>query len=1008
MRNPTNMRALQIDRDGQLAAPCGPQSERNPTPLPGEIRGDETTGYGEIYINGRWVRFGQDNLPLVERKNAAYTQTGSAYVPVDTSSGGFKITLDNLAVPRDHIIFFDPTHSWYKFPFTISSTHNIDGKSEDLRVNSEDGFLELFYVSSAIGYVILNGSPVTNESGFVGSVEITGSTTAQPRTEYVLTADTNCTLTLPNYAPDGAMVRFIDGVGAGLAKKLKLACSDAIIDGNLREYEIGNDYGSVTVLCRHIKGLPKWIIVSDNTYEYGYMDEERTASFQMSAQEDRTTPANTTGGAFTITLPADPRPGQKIYISDSRGTWHLNPLTVDFGVKSSYPYGSRVVLSERFGHIVAIFNAKTNRWDALSSNTYTDVHHWEDKTGTFTAAPYTGYRIQTSGSFTINLPDPANVTEGGIIRLINVSNTAQASTNLFLVKGPSGDVLEGDLLMGGSESWCFRIKKTGNTKKWYLAETNGSAIAVKTKTTSFEAYGGFSYRADFGGNAVITLDSDHTKQGERVVIYDYDGGWAGRQIRLVPQTGTLDGWGERTFSKGYVRLELERVTEGWVTVSETYQDYRNVSSTGNTPKLQNWLRGIHHYDRRTSNFTAVNGYLHNVRVGSAGVSVVLPSPSKAGDQICLVDEYGMSRRYPITVSSPLIGGAGRSYMRLAANGGMILFEGRYDEAGLRWFPVLTPDGDNKYTYPVDTGSPWPNSKVPINKAMTVSLPTNAVQGDEITIYEHQYRIFKNNVVNVRVQGTNEMMNQAGKTFRIPPEVAEVTFTFSEQYNTWTITSSSLRINTDNGKLDLVTNLTWIDTTTAHTAQANFGYSFTLQSMGAARRITLPASGIELNSVVAVTCREGTNTNGRWVGFSGGTIDGINAADYEYLRMPGEYVELVNRGNGVWITKNRTKTFSKINYSSSNNINIDFTEGENTVSRTINGTTNISVTTMPGTTQTFFFLLRQDGTGNRAINIPSSWKRSAGSEELNLLRNTYNLIQGVCIGSQVFYNVTTYI
>lgn len=1010
MKQLMTVEGLRVHEKGKLVVPHHTEGDAG-APVNGEIIADKETGYGKIYVNGRWVLFGQDSMPLVGLKSSAYTQTGSAYVPTDTSAGSFVVTLDALPTPGDRITFIDIAKTWYTQNLVIRSHKNIDGSSNDLRVNVNGGAIELLYVDDTIGYAIVDGEAKTDESTFLGIKNISTDATALPRYEYMVTsAASGIDLTLPASAPEGALIRLTDGAGRAASVSIRMVTATAILNGNRTSYELGNAYGSVTVEGRTVGGTYRWFVIQENAYAEPVGFGAVTSTTALTNREDCFIPVNTTGGQVQVTLPNTPRPFQRITFYDHSATWHRNGFLLNFGAKSSSSHGANHTFREYRGFVSCIYNVVTDNWEVQSNEVSNDVLAWSNQTGNFTASAYVGYRVSTTSSFTITLPDPTGLPLDAVIRINNTSDTTQTQTNMIFIRTVNaGHLIGGPLVTGGNEQFEFRVVDSGTAYTWFLASKTGAPALGKLITSSATAYAGYNYHCDFTSNATITLDGTYTKNGDDIFLFDPDGGWAGRTITVVPGIGSIDGHSSMVFKKGHARLLFRRVHGGFALVSERYDDFRNVSSASTQPKLNDWMHGIHAWSRNSTSFTAVEGFFYNVQSASkTPLRVTLPTPTTPGAQIGILDEYGRCQRYPIEIfaGTDMIA-SGRNYLRLASNGGMFLFEARYDNSALRWYPVLTPEGDNKYMEDVNEWSPGPNTLVPINAAGTLSLPTNATQGDTVTVFEYDYRRFRSSSVSVRATGNQELMNVANRTFVIPPEMASVTFMFSEDYNSWLITDSALRIDTSTSKLDLVTNLTWVDTTVAQTGAANTGYNFNLAGMSDNRGISLPTSGIELNSVIAVATY-GTNTAGHVVFFSGGTIDGITATSYESLRAPGEYVELVNRGNGIWITKNRSITHSKIAYPSSNTIALDFTDNVNTVERTITANSSVTATFPGGITTTFFILLRQDGSGNRNITLPSTWKKSAGSEEFNLTANAYNLIQGTHIGGKTFYNVTAYI
>lgn len=1011
---------IQVKPKGRLIVPFGTDSDRNPTPINGEIRASATKGYGEIYVNGRWVLFGQDSMPLVPVKTGAYTQTGSAYVPIDTSGGSFTITLDPLSIPGDRIVFVDVNKTWYQNSFTLSSADPIEGASADLVVNSEDGALELLFVNKTEGWVVIDGTVATDESGFLGRVNITSNTTASPRYEYIISASAAVDVTLPADAPVGSMIRITDGYGAADISRIRAVAATSIINGNSDVYEIGNKYGSVTFQCLLVNGTKRWIVIQENAHNTPITRSEITADLTVGYREDVYYPVNTTSQEVRVTLPSNPRPRQVITFTDSRGNWHVNNFAVSFGAKGSLAFSAgSLTCIRRFGWVQCIFNESTDSWDVLSSEFETDVIGWESKTASFTAMPDMGYRLSSAGALVVTLTDPDGLNGDEVIRLLNVSSDAECRTNhIAVVPTQSGDLGDQPVYFSGRGAFEFRIAENGTDKFWYLAASTDAPGAFKDATTSFTAYGDYNYRTNFSASATVTLDTtERTQQGDVITIYDVNGSWRGKTIRFVPQTGTIDGWGDRKFDRGFARLSFVRTPDGYSLLSEEYADIRDISSPGTYPKPHEIFKTIHTWTRTAAaSFTAQVGHGYAIHSRSHNAfTVTLPTPTSdmIGKQICVFDHGGEADRKVIQIVGNI--GGGQNSVTIATSGGHYVFECRYQDTAstdtLVWMPVLTPDNPDLYLYAVDaTSTPIPDSALPVNTAVTISLPTNAANGQRVKVFEHQYRIFKNKAVYVRSIGGQELMNSANTSFRIPQEVSSMEFIWMEGFNSWQIADVSLRVDTSTSKLDLTTNLTWVRHGPGGTitASPNHGYAMISGNMTSDRTINLP-SNPEVGTIVAVSL-EGENLSGRRVYIRGGSyIGGFTSSSYPPLDVGGSSINLVYVGSNRWVEAMRDVTHSRIKGLGSTPV-LNFDSDTNTFTRTLTGTFTLTDANsrFPGNVcTTFIILLRQDGSGNRAINLPASWKKSSGSEDFSLAPNTYNLIQGTHIQGVTFYNVSVY-
>lgn len=77
-------------------------------------------------------------------------------------------------------------------------------------------------------------------------------------------------------------------------------------------------------------------------------------------------PCNTTSTAFTVTLPASPRAGDEITLTDYAGTWNTNNLTVNPNGLKINGFTAIAVLSTNRGSVQLVYVDATQGWAAYS------------------------------------------------------------------------------------------------------------------------------------------------------------------------------------------------------------------------------------------------------------------------------------------------------------------------------------------------------------------------------------------------------------------------------------------------------------------------------------------------------------------------------------------------------------------------------------------------------------------------------------------------------------------
>jgi hypothetical protein len=85
----------------------------------------------------------------------------------------------------------------------------------------------------------------------------------------------------------------------------------------------------------------------------------RTSNYTMGSNQ--IIPIDSSGGSFTVFLPASPANGDQIYIFDSGGALSTNSVTLDRNGKTINGAASNVILNVDYVIVLAIYDS-TNGW----------------------------------------------------------------------------------------------------------------------------------------------------------------------------------------------------------------------------------------------------------------------------------------------------------------------------------------------------------------------------------------------------------------------------------------------------------------------------------------------------------------------------------------------------------------------------------------------------------------------------------------------------------------------
>lgn len=187
--------------------------------------------------------------------------------------------------------------------------------------------------------------------------------------------------------------------------------------------------------------------------------------------------ANTTTGAFTVTLPASPIDGAQVGVIDIAKTFGSYPLTLAPGVGATIEGDSTSMLLDVNGAYVAfVYTTSLTNWRLLTIPLTPNgiisnggLSPTTVKTANYSTSGNELVRCNTtSGAFSVTMP--AAPLDGAIIGFVDINNTF-ATNNLTIL--PAGKTIEGDatsyvLDMSGV---YVTVIYSSTTNNWRLLET---------------------------------------------------------------------------------------------------------------------------------------------------------------------------------------------------------------------------------------------------------------------------------------------------------------------------------------------------------------------------------------------------------------------------------------------------------------------------------------------------------------------------------------------------------
>ena len=219
----------------------------------------------------------------------------------------------------------------------------------------------------------------------------------------------------------------------------------------------------------------------------------KTTTYTASANEGII--ANTSGGAWTLTLPASPSTGDKVFVADG-GDWSTNNLTV--ARNGSTVEGSAADFVMDYGGVNVGFIYDGSTWQVYPQAGLLQLIGIDDN------ATSTALTISSTGEVGIGTASPENVGGGADLAVIK-----SGGSRLVLNNTSRNWALRGD---SGSDDLRLTLRGSSDT----------TDVDVLTFIPS--GYATFKHGASFGQNLTIGTDGTLTgSEGGEIIIKSNDG-----------------------------------------------------------------------------------------------------------------------------------------------------------------------------------------------------------------------------------------------------------------------------------------------------------------------------------------------------------------------------------------------------------------------------------------------------------------------------------------------------
>ena len=203
----------------------------------------------------------------------------------------------------------------------------------------------------------------------------------------------------------------------------------------------------------------------------------KTANFTASANTGVQT--NTSGGAFTVTLPASPAVGAQVVVVDSANSWATNNLTIARNGSTIEGVAEDLVCNISSVSVQFVYNGTT--WDVFAQV--------GGANGASMVYPAAGIAVSTGTAWTTSLTAPSGALVGTTAtQTLTAKTLGNYTETIFAVVDAAGAVLDPN--NGPIQTWTLGANRTPSQANWAAGQSitlmidDGTAYAITWTTLS--------------------------------------------------------------------------------------------------------------------------------------------------------------------------------------------------------------------------------------------------------------------------------------------------------------------------------------------------------------------------------------------------------------------------------------------------------------------------------------------------------------------------------------------
>jgi hypothetical protein len=499
---------------------------------------------------------------------AAYAADAGEELLVDTTGSAYAITLP--LTPRDgsrvRIKDREKTFATNNLTLVTLDGSTIDGDPSPYIFDKEGAWAECVFDANDDEWKLFLSLP-----GSFTVVPVSSAYAAKDLEDVV--ADTSggaFAVTLPTSPSDGVRVRVKDAEGTFYTNAVSVTTVGPFtLNGAASPFVMSTDNTWAEFV--YVASSSDWEVYSPLV---GNVDwRVRTLTATATAVDHDELMCDTSGGSFTINLPASPTEGTRVRFKDSTANFEMHPLSIATtdgasieGFVSPFEFDVERTWAE------LVYVSASDNWQILSPL----VGDIDWRTATLTAN-YTAVNDDelmcntTGGAFTVTLPDGASITDGTRVRVKDYGDSFNAfNLSIATVDGSTIEGTAQPLLMDEDGSWAEFVWVFA-LQDWRvftpIVGGGWQSIVIDNSAGTYTSFDEQEIFADTS-SGVVTIDLPAAPTlGHRLRFIDHDGSWN-------TTNATVNGNGNNI--NGSATLVLN-VADAWVEVVFNGVEWRVLS-----------------------------------------------------------------------------------------------------------------------------------------------------------------------------------------------------------------------------------------------------------------------------------------------------------------------------------------------------------------------------------------------------------------------------------------------